>query len=627
MTYHDRPAGSMTYHPTHQHMHVDDWGVYTLRTRDTAIADPMQWPIIGSGAKLGFCLMDYGTCSYYAGHCVDSLGNTLLNADFPNYGLGGGNYNCDPTEQGISSGYADIYYQYLDGMYITIPPSTCNGDYYIVVKIDPHDYFLEEKENNNVIAIPFTLTKQVPAGTGSATITPSVPSTNVCEGTAVTLTANAGNTYLWNTADTTQSITTTQPGNYSVLVNSACGSATSTPVSITNIASHATSPNVSFCSAMPITLNTTATGTTYWFDSSAAGNQVYVGNTYAPALTATTTFYVESHDTLLGISGSIGPVDNTIGGTSGGYYTNDQHEIFTVYKPVVLKTIKVFANSTKNRTIELRSSAGVVLQSLTVNIAQGTQVVPVNFSIAPGVDYQLGWTAASSPDLWRNSSGAAYPYTINNLITVTGNSANDLARWYCYYDWKVEEQPVACSSTRTPVTVTVNQSPNVTLGGLYSSYYNTSPSSPLLGNPTGGIFSGAGVTDTTFDPAAAGVGGPYTITYQYTDSNGCVGTSTWDVAVLLDNASGVQNIEGISKVNIFPNPSNGAFELSLKSSDSKKIDIAVVNSLGQKIFEEKSIQVNNVFVKSINLGNVAKGIYQLVITSGKKQNTYKAVVQ
>ncbi|HLP21620.1 MAG TPA: hypothetical protein VK174_15010, partial [Chitinophagales bacterium] len=61
MSYYDRPAGSMTYHPTHNHMHVDDWGIYTLRNRDTAIADPLQWPIIGTGAKLGFCLMDYGT--------------------------------------------------------------------------------------------------------------------------------------------------------------------------------------------------------------------------------------------------------------------------------------------------------------------------------------------------------------------------------------------------------------------------------------------------------------------------------------------------------------------------------------------------------------------------------------
>ena len=32
MSFNDHPAGSMTYHPTHGHMHVDDWGIYSIRT-------------------------------------------------------------------------------------------------------------------------------------------------------------------------------------------------------------------------------------------------------------------------------------------------------------------------------------------------------------------------------------------------------------------------------------------------------------------------------------------------------------------------------------------------------------------------------------------------------------------
>ncbi|MBL0064150.1 MAG: hypothetical protein IPP38_03850 [Bacteroidetes bacterium] len=30
MSYYDRDAGTMTYHPTHGHMHVDNWGTFTL---------------------------------------------------------------------------------------------------------------------------------------------------------------------------------------------------------------------------------------------------------------------------------------------------------------------------------------------------------------------------------------------------------------------------------------------------------------------------------------------------------------------------------------------------------------------------------------------------------------------
>ena len=54
--------------------------------------------------------------------------------------------------------------------------------------------------------------------------------------------------------------------------------------------------------------------------------------------------------------------------------------------------------------------------------------------------------------------------------------------------------------------------------------------------PTGGVFSGPGVTDDnngtsfTFDPATAGVG-VHTLTYTYTNTNGCVYTATDDIEI------------------------------------------------------------------------------------------------
>ena len=164
MTYSERWAGTMTYHPTHGHMHVDDWGIFTLRIEDQNDPNPLHWPIVGDGAKLGFCLMDYGSCSTYNGHCRDANNNILTNTSFPNYGLGGMQYNCSPIEQGISSGWTDIYSENLDGMWIDIPPGTCNGDYWIVIEVDPNNNFLEADESNNWTAVPFTLTQQVPNG-------------------------------------------------------------------------------------------------------------------------------------------------------------------------------------------------------------------------------------------------------------------------------------------------------------------------------------------------------------------------------------------------------------------------------------------------------------------------------
>ena len=51
MSYYDREAGTMTYHPTHGHNHTNDWGVFTLRIKDDNEPDPRNWPIVSDGAK------------------------------------------------------------------------------------------------------------------------------------------------------------------------------------------------------------------------------------------------------------------------------------------------------------------------------------------------------------------------------------------------------------------------------------------------------------------------------------------------------------------------------------------------------------------------------------------------
>ena len=48
--------------------------------------------------------------------------------------------------------------------------------------------------------------------------------------------------------------------------------------------------------------------------------------------------------------------------------------------------------------------------------------------------------------------------------------------------------------------------------------------------PTGGAFSGPGVTGTNFDATVAGEG-THTLTYTFTDDNGCTNTATQDIAV------------------------------------------------------------------------------------------------
>lgn len=64
--------------------------------------------------------------------------------------------------------------------------------------------------------------------------------------------------------------------------------------------------------------------------------------------------------------------------------------------------------------------------------------------------------------------------------------------------------------------------PDVSIDGLVSATcVNASPIA-LSGTPFGGVFSGDGVNATDFEPASAG-SGFHTLTYAYTDGNGCTG--------------------------------------------------------------------------------------------------------
>jgi len=620
MSYWDRPAGSMTYHPTHNHMHVDDWGVYTLRQRDSLEPNPLNWPLIGSGAKLGFCLMDYGTCSYYNGHCEDSARNVMMNGDFPNFGLGGGSYNCNPAEQGITSGYTDIYYQYLDGMWVNLPAGLCNGTYWIVVHIDPHNYFLEEKEDNNVIAMPWTLTQQTPAGSGLASIT-SNGGLDLCEGSSITLTASPGNNYLWSNGESTQSITVTDGGNYSVQVSSACGNATSPVVQVNKVFSHLTQlpADSTICAGGSAVLTAAGTGTLHWFDAANGGSSLTSGNTFStPSTTNSATYYVESRDTVWGASGQVGPVDNSLG--AGGMFSGDQHQILAASKAVIIRSAKVYAGSSGNRTFELRSNTGAVIASKQVNLVQGEQRVSLNFSVPTGSGYQLGWTAGSNPNIYRNSAGAVYPYTLNNLLSITGTSATNQAYYYGFYDLEVEQAPISCASTRTPVNVNVEAAPALTLSGLPSLMYNDEAAVTLSGTPAGGTFSGPGVSGSTFDPSIAGAGGPYDIVYNFESALGCTYSVSKSVTVNENTNIGLVQLDNGLSLRVFPNPVASVLNLEFTALNSSKMNIRLMDASG-RVVRSLDRELSGKVLESVSVSDLAAGTYQLQLSSGSSSRS------
>lgn len=220
----------------------------------------------------------------------------------------------------------------------------------------------------------------------------------------------------------------------------------------------------SVCGAVPHILRAISNNAVVWYTTPTGGVALDTSLVIpTPPLTTTTTYYAQSIQPLT--VPNVGPVSNTFG--AGGYYTANtfHYEIFDVLQPLTLKSVRVYANTTGNRTIQLRNSQGVLLQSKVVSIPQGSSRVTLDFIIPKGTGYQLGLSGGTSNNLFRNTAGATYPYSVDGIVQITGNSAGNPAIYYFFYNWDVSAR---CESPRVPVVAKVTNAPVPTVTAAQS---------------------------------------------------------------------------------------------------------------------------------------------------------------
>jgi hypothetical protein len=124
---------------------------------------------------------------------------------------------------------------------------------------------------------------------------------------------------------------------------------------------------------------------------------------------------------------------------------------------------------------------------------------------------------------------------------------------------------------------------------------------------------------------------------QYENSGSSVGTPLgWSDGFLAqfdmtDVVLGLDDLnadETNGSLTVYPNPSNGNF--SIVGSNLKmdgKINIEVVNVIGQRIYSKQSIVANGEITESITLGNLSNGIYIVNIGDGTHRISRRVVIQ
>jgi hypothetical protein len=192
----------------------------------------------------------------------------------------------------------------------------------------------------------------------------------------------------------------------------------------------------------------------------------------------------------------------------------------------------------------------------------------------------------------------------------TGSSASNLAAGL--YTVTVTDS-VGCSST---VKIIINNTGGPAVSFNYAgrdsicrdtvSYIKLNGGAPL-----GGGYNGSGISSDTLYTTTV-KNGWNNITYTYKDSNGCQGTATDSIYIYNCSPTGLNTISGTAQLEIYPNPSNGVFNIT--SSLGNTVMIEVYNNIGQLILNKEIRNGKGL----IDLSKEAKGMYYMRVISNNR---------
>ncbi len=169
-----------------------------------------------------------------------------------------------------------------------------------------------------------------------------------------------------------------------------------------------------------------------------------------------------------------------------------------------------------------------------------------------------------------------------------------------------------CSATSNPIFVWVNPLPLVTFQLANDTVcVNANTFALSGGSPTGGNFSGIGVSANMFTPATAGLGSRVLL-YSYTDGNGCVNSAR--DTVFIDVCTGMQDLSAENLVMLYPNPASGSSIEVMLTSTLVGSRLKVYDVLGKIVAQtvlnnEKSV---------LSIAHMPAGIYILKVENGNK---------
>ena len=447
----------------------------------------------------------------------------------------------------------------------------------------------------------------------------TVSTDSVCAGTAFTANGAGAATYVWSggvtdgvpytpSATATYTVTGTDANN--------CSSTDTINVdvlplpTVTGIASSS-----SVCMGTNVTLTGNGAATYLW------DNSVTDGVPFAPA--STTVYTVMgfdlngcfNYDTVIIVVNPLPAIAATAANSaicSGSGTTISASGASSYSWPALSSTNATEnvspASTTTYVVIGTDSATGCVdSASVTVTVNSNPSVTAASDSICANDCSQYNAIVTGG------NPGYAYSWspTTGLSSTTVSNPTVCLASTLCHTVTVTDTN--GCVGTTT-ACINVYPATTITLSGPSNVCVNDG-SYTLTATPSGGTFSGPGVTGNTFSPSAAG-NGTHQIVYAFTDANGCLASDTINVDVT--PCAGINENNALNGVSVYPNPFTDLLQINIQDGTSQ---IRIMNAVGAVVYDQK---VNSGRTE-INTASFATGVYLVEVTNSNGTATIKLV--
>ncbi|UKN02652.1 T9SS type A sorting domain-containing protein [Paracrocinitomix mangrovi] len=371
--------------------------------------------------------------------------------------------------------------------------------------------------------------------------------------------------------------------------------------------------------------DSTYTSNYEWYDAATGGNLVGTGNVYTiPSITAQDTYYLQYPQNGLDTIQTTYAAGNSCGGgsmfdvtaTNGTVISGfDMGSTVTAGNPLPVTVHYIMGSHLGNET-----NAGAWTTEGSYTITSGGTGSPSTYL---ALNNPINLPAGQTVGIYLEYAAS---YTTGTVSTDYTNIAGDITvtagtglcssfgglNYPRLFNGTVYFGSFACSDIRTPVQANITPAAAVNLG---EDTVACAATGAVVLDPGPGLsnfyWTPSGNTGATESVTA---NGQYTVTA--TDGNNCTWTDT--VLVIFGECASIEEYNGISEMNLFPNPTQGQFDVQLSlESGVSVVSINIISIDGRLVYSELINQNSSYYNNTFDLSSEERGIYMMRIMTSE----------